>query len=96
MPYENLDNGELVDRLVEVTLELDRLNAMQAEVDGRILQDLDKAPDVDRSFEREYPEAIRRRSELDSLHVRLYTEVRARGLHDDYLRALADARKRGQ
>ena len=95
MPYENLDDGELVDRLVEVTLELDRLNAMQAQVNMRVLQDLGQAPDVDRSVDREYLEAIRHRPELDKLHVRLSTGVVARGLHEDLVKALANARKQG-
>lgn len=95
MPYENLNNGELVDRLVEVTLEMDRLQAMKAEVHRGVLQDMGEAPDVDRSVDRESVETIRRGPELDSLHIQLDTEVRARGLHNDYLRALEDARKRG-
>ena len=95
MPYENLNNRELVDKLVEVTLQLDRLNAMKAEVDRRVLQDMGQAPDVDRSVDREYLEAIRHRPELDKLHVRLSTGVVARGLHEDLVKALANARKQG-
>ncbi|HUW10807.1 MAG TPA: hypothetical protein VM537_13830 [Anaerolineae bacterium] len=96
MPCEDLNNDDLVDRLVAVVLELDRLNALKAHVHDGVLQDLGQAPDVDRGVDIEYVEAIGRRAGLDKLHVHSSREIITRGLHDDYLKALDDARKRKQ
>jgi hypothetical protein len=96
VPCENLNNGELVDRLVEVQLELHRLDALKAEVDKRVLQDLQQAPMVDRSVDMEYLRASSRRPELDKLHVHFGMEITKRGLRDVMREALSDARRRMQ
>ncbi len=89
MSCEGLSNEELVCKLVEVTLELDRLRAMREETGQRIGQGLAQAPDVSDEVER-LP--VGRRQELDNLHVHLGSEVTKRRLRDALEKALKDAR----
>lgn len=93
MPCQNLGNTELVDRLVEVTLELDEIRSIAGEVHKRLGRDLRQAEGVDRSVSKEYLIQIAKRRELDRRHVHYSEEVARRDLHDDLVKAVQEARR---
>jgi hypothetical protein len=95
MPYDTLNNEQLVAMSVEVTLKLDALNGIRLAGGAPVSHRLAQAADADRGVDQKYLDAIRRGLELDSLHVELSAEVVARGLHDELVKALQEARDTG-
>jgi hypothetical protein len=93
MPYDALNNDQLIAMLVEVTLKLDALNAVRLAGRAPVARSIDRTPAVDRAATEEYLRAIRRGPELDNLHVELSAEAVARGLQDKLVKALQEARK---